>query len=70
MCLLIICVDLTGPLREAERDIERKAFRVVNHASKRVMSNTAQCCELVVQKLSPKLEMLGDVGVQGRPEGF
>ena len=36
---------------KAKRDAERKAFRVINHTSKRVMSDTAQGCELLVKKL-------------------
>jgi len=34
-----------------ERDVERRAHRVINHTSKRVMSNTAQCCELIIKRL-------------------
>jgi hypothetical protein len=38
---------------QTEREVERKAFRVVNHTSKRVMSNTAQACELILKQLQP-----------------
>ena len=31
--------------------VQRKAYRVINHTSKRVMTNTAQCCAVVVEKL-------------------
>lgn len=42
VCLLVVCHDLTGPLRDAEREVEKQAFKVINHTSKRVMTNTAQ----------------------------
>ena len=41
------------------REVERKAFRVINHTSKRVMSNTAQSCELLARKLEKHTEALG-----------
>ena len=34
--------EVRATMREAEREVERKAFRVINHTSKRVMANTAQ----------------------------
>ena len=64
-----LLVDLRAHSRELElahshsrelAEVERKAFRVVNHTSKRVMSNTAQCCELVARTLQPHTAALGD----------
>ena len=43
-------------------EVERKSYRVINHTSKRVMSNTAQCCELLVKKLRPYAAVLGNDG--------
>ena len=40
-------------------DIERKTFRVINHTSKRVMSNAALSCELIKQRLQPHHRALG-----------
>ena len=40
--LFVVCHDLSDALRQAEREIEQKAHRVLNHTAKRVMANTSQ----------------------------
>ena len=40
-------------------EIERKTFRVINHTSKRVMSNAALTCDLIEQRLKPHQTALG-----------
>ena len=55
---MALMVDLRAHSQELAHnrqlaDVERKAFRVINHASKRVMCNTAQCCELAAKALQP-----------------
>ena len=62
VCLLLVATDLTPIVRDVERDVERKAFRVVNHTSKRVMSNVAQSCEMVLKRLQPHAAALGEDG--------
>ena len=49
----------------AERQAETKAFRVINHTSKRVMSDTAQCCEFIAKKLQEHPAALEALGADG-----
>jgi len=51
--LFVVCHDLSDALRQAEREIEQKAHRVLNHTAKRVMANTSQCCRMVIAQLEP-----------------
>ena len=56
---------MAAAMRESERDIERRAYRVINHTCKRVMSNTAQCCEYVARKLMENTAALEALGADG-----
>jgi hypothetical protein len=40
--------------------VERKAFRVLNHTSKRVAANTAQCLDICLEKLQRHATALGE----------
>ena len=40
-------------------EIEQKTFRVINHMSKRVMSNAALSCDFIEQRLQPHRQALG-----------
>ena len=51
LSLFVVCKDLSDALRQAEREIEQKAHRVLNHTAKRVMANTSQCCQMVIEQL-------------------
>ena len=57
-------VEMEAAVHATERDAERKAFGVINHTSKRVMSNTAQSCELIIKTLKEHQETLGTDGAQ------
>ena len=37
--------------RHTQMEVEKQALHVINHAAKRVMSNTAHACQLVLEKL-------------------
>ena len=51
--LVVVCHDLSDALRQAERVIEQKAHRVLNHTAKRVMANTVQSCRMAMEQLRP-----------------
>lgn len=58
--LFVVCHDLSDALRQAERETEEKAHRVLNHTAKRVMANTSQCCRMAIEQL--RALPLGELG--------
>ena len=56
VCMAVLVGELFGFVwvsqhRHTQMEVEKQALHVINHAAKRVMSNTAQACQLLLAKL-------------------